>query len=80
VSFFHADRVELQASRNDIADFLGLTIETVSRTFTRLRDQHVIDICHPQSIVIMDFDRLEGLAKGDCERSKPVVKLSRAGR
>ncbi len=76
----HAGRVELQVSRNDIADFLGLTIETVSRTFTRLRNQHVIDTSHAQAIVIIDFDRLEDLAKGNCECSKPVVKLSRAGR
>jgi CRP-like cAMP-binding protein len=62
-----SDRVELQVSRNDIADFLGLTIETVSRTLTRLRNQHVIETTRAQSIVIVDFDRLEDLANGNCE-------------
>ena len=76
----HADRVELQVSRNDIADFLGLTIETVSRTLTRLRNQHVIETPHAQSIVIIDFDRLKDLANGNCDRSKSVAKFVKAGR
>jgi CRP/FNR family transcriptional regulator len=75
----HADRVELQVSRNDIADFLGLTIETVSRTLTRLRNQHVIEIPHAQSIVIIDFDRLEALASGNCDSSNSVAKFVKAG-
>jgi CRP/FNR family transcriptional regulator len=76
----HADRVELQLSRNDIADFLGLTIETVSRTLTRLRNQHVIETPLAQSIVIIDFNRLEDLAQGNCACSQPVAKHSNAGR
>jgi CRP-like cAMP-binding protein len=76
----HADRVELQVSRNDIADFLGLTIETVSRTLTRLRKQHVIETPNAQSIIIIDVDRLEDLANGDCEGSKRAAKLSKVGR
>ena len=33
-----ANEIELQMSRQDIADYLGLTIETVSRTLTRLEN------------------------------------------
>lgn len=76
----HADRVELQVSRNDIADFLGLTIETVSRRLTELRNQHVIETPHAQSIVIIDFDRLKDLANGNCDRSKSIAKFVKAGR
>jgi CRP/FNR family nitrogen fixation transcriptional regulator len=38
------DTVELPMSRQDIADYLGLTIETVSRTLTQFRSQRLITI------------------------------------
>jgi CRP/FNR family nitrogen fixation transcriptional regulator len=38
------DEVELPMSRQDIADYLGLTIETVSRTLTQLQSQGLIEI------------------------------------
>lgn len=34
--------IEIPITRADIADFLGLTIETISRQFTRLRSQGII--------------------------------------
>ena len=37
-------RFTLPMTRGDIADYLGLTIETVSRTLTRLRAEGLIDI------------------------------------
>ena len=37
-------RFRLPMTRIDIADYIGLTIETVSRTFTRLRAEGLIDI------------------------------------
>jgi CRP/FNR family transcriptional regulator len=33
-------------TRGDIGDYLGLTIETVSRTMTALRKSGVIDVSH----------------------------------
>lgn len=51
--------------RNDIADYLGLTIETVSRTFTRLRRDAVIRLDKADQVFITDRDRLEEMAGGD---------------
>jgi CRP-like cAMP-binding protein len=46
-----ADSVELPMSRQDIADYLGLTIETVSRTLTMLESDGAIEL--PTSRCVM---------------------------
>ncbi len=53
--------VPLPMSRQDIADYLGLTIETVSRTFTKLDRDGVIEIV-PGGISLLDPARAEALA------------------
>jgi len=53
--------VPLPMSRQDIADYLGLTIETVSRTFTKLERDGVIEIM-PGSVCLVDPARAEALA------------------
>lgn len=53
--------IALPMSRQDIADFLGLTIETVSRTLTRLARERVIAI-EPHSVRLLDTNRMERLA------------------
>ena len=57
-------RFTLPFSRQEIADLLGLTIETVSRQFTRLRNNGTIEIPDRRSIVIRDQDALEACAAG----------------
>ncbi|NLW97737.1 Crp/Fnr family transcriptional regulator [Luteimonas wenzhouensis] len=54
--------VALPMGRGDIADHLGLTVETVSRSFTRLREQGVIALPDPHRVEILDHAALEGLA------------------
>jgi CRP/FNR family transcriptional regulator len=55
-------RFELPFGRQDIADLLGLTIETVSRQITRLRDEGVIATPGRRSVVILDVAALEACA------------------
>lgn len=57
-------RFALPMTRGDIADYLGLTIETVSRTLTKLRGEGMIEIPSSTEIVIRDRDGLECLAEG----------------
>jgi CRP/FNR family transcriptional regulator, nitrogen fixation regulation protein len=53
--------VDLPMSRQDIADYLGLTIETVSRTLTRLEDDAAIEIPTSRRIVLRDRRALNRL-------------------
>ena len=53
--------LELPMGRQDIADHLGLTIETVSRMLTRLDREKVILIV-PGGVRLLDQSRLERLA------------------
>ncbi|KWT65249.1 transcriptional regulator, Crp/Fnr family [Hyphomicrobium sulfonivorans] len=55
--------VDLAMRRSDIADLLGLTIETVSRTLTKLRTMGVIEIAQGGTRVqLCDLARLTDLA------------------
>ncbi len=57
------DIVRLAMRRSDIADLLGLTIETVSRTLTKLREMGVIAVEQGGTKVrLLDLDRLADLA------------------
>jgi CRP-like cAMP-binding protein len=47
-----ANEIELPMSRQDIADYLGLTIETVSRTLTQLEKSAAIAVPTSRHIVL----------------------------
>jgi len=53
------DAIDLPMSRLDIADYLGLTIETVSRVFTRLREQGVIRLASTRHVDVQQWHQLE---------------------
>jgi CRP/FNR family nitrogen fixation transcriptional regulator len=55
--------LDLSMSRNDIADYLGLTIETVCRTLSAFKRDGVIAIPNPHRIELLDRDALEGLVE-----------------
>jgi CRP/FNR family transcriptional regulator len=51
-------KFELPLTRAEISDFLGLTIETVSRQFTQLRNMGLIKIEHQRYVEVLDYDGL----------------------
>ena len=53
--------VELPMSRQDIADYLGLTIETVSRTLTGLESAAAIEVPTSRRIVLRNRSALSRL-------------------
>lgn len=55
----------LYPTRGDLADWLGLTIETVSRCLTRLKKAGLIDIRHGDLVTVLDPQQLSGVADGD---------------
>jgi CRP/FNR family transcriptional regulator, nitrogen fixation regulation protein len=58
---FAGDAVELPMTRQDIADHLGLTIETVSRTLTQLEHDAAIELPTSRRIVLRNRSALTRL-------------------
>lgn len=55
----------LPLSRAEIADFLGLTLETVSRQISNLKSEKIISLQGGRTISILDVPRLNALAEID---------------
>jgi CRP/FNR family transcriptional regulator len=60
-------RFELPMTREAMADYLGLTIETVSRQMTALKREGIILIAGNRGITVPDFDRLTDETGDDVE-------------
>jgi len=58
----HALQFELPLTRQEIGDFLGLTIETVSRQMTKLRQEKLIEVENNRQVRILDIRRLQRAA------------------
>ncbi len=57
------EQVSLPMTRTDIGDYLGLTMETVSRAFSQLKNEGVIKQKSVHQVEIADRDALEELAE-----------------
>jgi CRP-like cAMP-binding protein len=64
---------ELPMSRLDIADYLGLTVETVSRLFTALRGRGAIRLATANRVEILDPGALEAESGGTID-AEPVLR------
>jgi len=62
-----AETLRLAMTRADIADFLGLTLETVSRSLSRLKRDGVIALSPGKTVAINDFDALRGRADSEVQ-------------
>ncbi len=61
---FSAAEFHLSMSRNDIANMLGLAVETVSRLFTQFQEQGILSVDR-KHIRIIDAKKLAGLIRMD---------------
>lgn len=62
IGLVYGDRLDLPMGRQDIADHLGLTAETVSRMISALRHEGMILVPSGQQIVLRDLVALRALA------------------
>ncbi len=54
--------LDLAMPRHDIADYLGLTLETVSRMFAELKEMGQIRLESARRVRVLDMDRLRAMA------------------
>jgi CRP/FNR family transcriptional regulator len=62
---FSGTQFRLSMARGDIANYLRLAAETVSRVFGRFRNQGLIEI-EGRAVTLCDRERLRSVAQGEC--------------
>jgi len=67
----------LPMSRYELANYLGLVVETVSRLFTRFQQMGVLEV-RRKNVRILDFAKLEALAAEQSECSAPAAATREA--
>jgi CRP/FNR family transcriptional regulator len=70
-------RLRLSMTRRDIASYLGLKLETVSRLLTHLRDRRLLDV-NGRDITILDNASLQRIADGAAPRGVWMKKRAAA--
>lgn len=67
--------VQIPMTRSDIADYLNLTLHTVSRTISEFARDRLIALDGPQNVRILDLERLRLLAGDSHEPGQSPVPL-----
>jgi CRP/FNR family transcriptional regulator len=57
--------MKLPMNRTDLADYLGLTIESVSRAFSRLKRDVLIAFTHSHAVTVLQAQRLIEITNGE---------------
>jgi len=65
---WNANEFNLMMPRQDISNYLGMAVETVSRLFASFQNEKIIEVDR-RHITILDMARLKSMV-GDCEYSK----------
>ena len=60
---WQSNPVSLPMTRQDIADYLGLTLETVSREITRFKTSNLIKLLNSKQIFIVDKEKLTAVCQ-----------------
>ncbi len=70
----------LYLTRADLADWLGLTLETVSRCLNAFKRDNVIAFDHPEVVTVKDMTALkalsDGLATPEARRKRPAAEAA----
>ncbi|WP_423212876.1 transcriptional regulator FnrL [Paracoccus sediminis] len=64
-------RIDLPLTREAMADYLGLTLETVSRQISALKRDGVIELVGKRAVIFPDFARLVGESGNDADGGYP---------
>ena len=64
-------QIDLPLTREAMADYLGLTLETVSRQISTLKREGVVELAGKRAIVLTDFDRLAEESGDDADGGYP---------
>jgi CRP-like cAMP-binding protein len=73
------DSIALPMSRYDIADYLAVAVETVSRTMTTLQNMHVMTLRGTRLVHIADRHMLASLAEEESCIRNPLTSVNASG-
>lgn len=72
---FPVDVLTLSMSRYDLANYLGLVVETVSRLFTRMAELGVLEV-NRKNVRVLDAQRLHTMTGEGGDNTEPCVPVS----